>query len=67
MMLTQNLRGTRNDRLALLGLLLFLWVAAAVVALAVIGTRFAPGHAADLHPLDDLLPADLALWSGFTA
>lgn len=59
-----------STRDALLGLLLFLWLTAAVLALTLVGVTFAPGHAraaAPIHQLDDLLPADPALWSAFTA
>lgn len=55
---------------ALVGLLLFLWLMVAVLALTLVGVSFArnpAGAAAPLHLLDDLLPADPALWSAFTA
>lgn len=54
----------------LIGLLLFLWLTAAALALTLIAVSFAPGHAgagAAAHQLEDLLPPDRALWSGFTA
>lgn len=53
----------------LIGLLLFLWVLAAGLALGLVAVTFAPDHAGlsdTLHQLNDLLPADPWLWSQFT-
>lgn len=60
---------TAPHRAALLGLLLFLWVLAAVVILAGIGIAFSNGGALDAtrHVLDTLLPTDPASWSAFGA
>ncbi len=61
-------RDRTND--TLIGLLLFLWLTAAVLALTLVGVSFAPNHAGVAAPsyhLDDLLPADPARWSAFVA
>lgn len=74
MMIARNLDSGLGDQdrtlPILMGLLLFLWLTAAALALTLVGVSFAPEHAgasASAHQLEDLLPADPALWSGFTA
>jgi len=53
---------------ALLGLLLFVWLVTGALILVLVAVAFAPGHAGlgdALVQLNDLLPANAALWSGF--
>ena len=75
MTMTRDLRAFDADAtpgtgpsIALLGALSVLWALATVLAFGLIGAGFAPGQEAGLAAiLPTLLPADVTLWSVFTA